>query len=451
MATDLRTALLRFVLEHQHDALVVLDGQGRVLETNEGARRYTPELLMQLVGGLVDVLRRSRDKCTTTASADGRTFRLEGASVDDVLVVSLRELPREVEPARQLAPLGPVTASVIEELNDLLTPILIMSSRLVRELEGSTLGMATVIHTGATLAAALTRDVLALARPRFPFVERVDVNDAVLEMKPLVLRLLGADVGVVFELGDGIGESTLDRRRLEHALLNLIVNARDALSDGGRVTISSALVEEHGRLRIALSVSDDGRGMTDDERLRALDPDPDAVRTGVGIGAVHQFVRDSEGELRVQSAPGAGTTVTMLFDRASVDAQLTSASRSGGGETILVADRDERIRWSMRLVLEAEGYKVLLASTQESALALAATNVFQAAIVDERILAQDPRGFLQRLRALRPQHHIIFMTDAANASSRAAGAVAVLTKAFSGDDLLRVVRRVLDGLSAQAS
>ncbi len=429
----------------------MLDGQGRVLEANDSARRFTPELVTQLAGSFVDTLRASRAGCTMTASADGASYRLEGAPVDDVLVVSIRELSRDVDPPRPQAPLGPVTASVIEELNDLLTPILIMSSRLVRELEGSSANMASVIHTGATLAAALTRDVLALARPRFPFVERVDVNDAVREVKPLVVRLLGADVDVVLELADGLGESTLDRRRLEHALLNLIVNARDSLGEGGRVTISSALVEYRGRSRILLAVSDDGRGMTEEARLRALEGDRDAARIGIGIAAVHRFVRDCGGELVVESAPGKGTTVKMFFERACAEQRRAIPVRKkGGGETVLVADRDERIRWSMRLVLESEGYVVLLASTQESALALAASTPFDVAVVDDRILSHEPRAFLQRLRARAPQHRLVFMTDAVRTDTHG-GAVAVLTKAFSGDDLLREVRRVLDGAASHPS
>src|SRR6185369_16494016 len=123
------------------------------------------------------------------------------------------------------------------------TPILIMSSRLARDLEeGSKASMASVIHTGATLAAALTRDVLGLASPRVPLVERVNVNEAVLEIRTLIERLLGRDIDLVLALDDSVSDVMIDRKRLEHALLNLVINARDALPEGGRVTISSGLV-----------------------------------------------------------------------------------------------------------------------------------------------------------------------------------------------------------------
>lgn len=468
---DHRAALLRFVLERHRDAVVVLSPDGRVVESNGSARDLEPEISSLFerpdadarFAGFLDELRAAGEAYTLVAAREGRVYRLEGAAVDGWYVVVAREVSEEqlrdaeLQQLRSRASLGLVAASLVHDLNNLLTPILIMSSRLAREVEpGSRANMASVIHTGAALAAGLTREVLALARPRAPMIERVSVNETIVGLRPLVERLLGSDVELVVDLDDGAGDARLDRKRLEHALLNLVVNARDALPQGGRVTVTSRLVHHDGRARIAIAVADTGIGMTKDVRTHAFDSffttKSESGGLGLGLTSVHRFARESGGDVAIDSEPMNGTTVRIFLEQEPADEPPRDsgpqAGGSGGrGEVVLVADRDERVRESVQIALESEGYRVLSAGTQEGALEIAATNAIHVAIVEDRLMRRDPRGFFHRLRALRPNHRLVFMTEGSLGSAVAEGAITVLPKAFSEEDLLRAVRRALDGAS----
>ena len=469
MERDHRAALLRYVLERQREAVVVLSPNGRVVESNASAQGLDAEITRLFerpeadarFAGFLDDLRASGEGYTLVAARAGRVYRLEGSAVDGWYVIAAREVSEEklrdaeLQQLRSRASLGLVAASLVHDLNNLLTPILITSSRLARELDGdSRANMASVIHTGAALAAGLTREVLALARPRVPMVERVTVNDAVLELKPLIERLLGPDVELVLDLDDATGDAHLDRKRLEHALLNLVVNARDALPQGGRVSISSRPIDHEGRPRLVLAVADTGLGMTHDVRTQAFDSffttKADAGGLGLGLTSVQRFARESGGDVLIDSEPSRGTTVRIFLERQPSDgpaprARAARDAAPGRGEVVLVADRDERVRASIALALESEGYRVVTAGTPEGAIEIAAANALDVAIVEDRLTRRDPRGFFQRLRALHPHHRLVFMTESSIASCVPDGVLTVLPKAFSEEELLRAVRRALDG------
>lgn len=468
MQSDLRAALLRYVLEKQTDALVVLDREGRVVASNASARGHAIDLEGLFDGAasdarvatFLDELGVSGMSETVVACARGGVHRLVGTAVDGWRIVVVRgasEPPRvdvELRRLRAHATLGGVAANVVHALNDVLTPTLIMSSRLALELRNRRreAAMASVIHTGATLAAALTRDVLDLVRPRMPMIERVDLNDAMLEMRPLLERLLTDDVKLSLLLDESAGAAMIDRRAFEHALLNLIVNARDALPEGGRVTVASSVVEQEGRTWAVVSVADTGVGMTDAVRERAFETffttKGDAGGLGLGLTAVERFVHESGGSVGIDSAPGRGTTVSIRLERTPQDdvparapARAYADARSS---TVLLATRDERVRESMRLVLEAEGYRILAAATQDAARQLASEHELLVAVIDDQFLRRDASAFLHAVRARSPAVHIVFVTDAVRRHWAATGAVTVLAKPFSGDDIVRAVRRAVD-------
>lgn len=317
--------------------------------------------------------------------------------------------------------------------------------------------MATIIQTSASLAAALARDVLALARPRAPMVQRSRVNDSVIEIRPLLERLLGEDITLVVDLAPEAGEAMVDPKRLEHALLNLVVNSRDALPDGGRITISTRATEDRGRPSVVLAVADTGGGMASVVRERAFESffttKAESGGLGLGLSSVQRFAAESRADVAIDSELHRGTTVSIRLDRLPVSnegeeprAPGPAAEVGGDGEVILVADPDEHVREAIRLVLDHERYRVVLAATQESALERAAAEPVRVAIIDDRLLRSDPRTFFHRLRALRSDVRLIVMSDATSREG-APMAVTLLAKAFSGEDLLKSVRRALGVVS----
>lgn len=468
MKDDVREALARFALEKLGDALVVLGEGGRVLEANRGARAVDLDLaaLFERRGAdgrltrFFEELESTREATALVTSPRGVPYRLEGTRVDALAVVAIRDLSderrhdEELEKMRFRASLGVAAATVVHDFNNLLTPILIMSSRLARELEvGSRSTMASMIHTSASLATALARDLLALAKPRTPVVQPLGVNDTVLELAPLLERLLGEDVRLILALDPDAGDAMLDRKRLEHALLNLVVNARDALPDGGEITIRTRAVHDELRPRVLLAVSDTGVGMTSDVRARAFDGffTTKAELGGVGLGltSVRHFAADSGADITIDSEPQKGTTVMMLFDRLAHGAgapplPTPDLARGGAGETVLVADRDDSVRKAVQVALEGAGYQVVLAATQESAEDRACEERVRVAILDDRLMGRDADAFLCRLRESRPDLRVVVMCDVA-ADEAAAGATMLLRKAFSDQDLFRTLRRALDG------
>jgi signal transduction histidine kinase len=472
MEERLERALARFVLEEQHDAVVVLERDGSVIAVNASARTLEPEV-MTLVGRgdadarfatFLDDLRASGRSCTLAAGTGERVYRLEGAAVEGRFVVLVREVSagregeEELMNLRARASIGLVAASLLHDFNNLLTPILLLSSRLAREVrEGASLAMARLIHSSAAVAASLTRDVLALARPRAPTptIEQIDVNDVLYEMQPLAERLLGDDVELVLALDPTCRAASLDRRHFEHALLNLVVNARDALRDGGRVTIRSGLVEQSGRTHVLISVADTGVGMTPEVHRHAFDSffttKASTGGLGLGLSSVRRFVRECGGDVSIESAPQKGTTVTLLFDPAGArspseqDARTTaveSAAESEPHEAVLVVDGDTRVREAVRLALEAHGYTVALAWTQQTALERTAEEPIRVALIEDRLMRPDPKCFLHQLRALRPDLRFVLMTDSVVGSLD--GGITMVSKAFSDSELLRAVKQVME-------
>jgi signal transduction histidine kinase/CheY-like chemotaxis protein len=461
MESQLSTALVRFVLDNQHDPMVVLDEHMHVVEWNEAALHPEVDLVGVIeasatdggdarICSFVEELRASRKSQTLLASPSGRVFRLEGTSLERLTLVRARELSerRDVD-----AWLGPVAASLIHDLNNVLTPIVLASGRLVRELDAkgeTTTMVAREIQKGATLAVSLARDVLALARPRIPVREHVDIGEAMVDLQHLIRRMVGENVEIVLALADVDTVAYIDRRRLEHAVLNLVVNARDALRPGGRVTITTSIVERDGKPNVALAISDTGVGMTEDVRRQALDDffTTKAASGGVGLGlaGVRRFVEESGGSVEIDSIAGDGTTVTMFLPcvRAERVPPPAATDGEGHGELVLVADQDERTRDSIKASLEAHGYAAVSTATQDGALEAAGTFSVRVAVLDTTLVRHGPATFLHRLRALAPSIKFVLLSEASAEDHDAGSRVVVLPKPFGEEELVRAVRHTLD-------
>jgi two-component system, cell cycle sensor histidine kinase and response regulator CckA len=477
MQRDLASVLGDFVLDRLSEALVVLDPDGSLVKSNRAASasgrtdivglfddaRRDPRIETFLEGLRLHAVSRAE-----VESANGQTLSLDGVAIDGWFIVLVRddserrELDRELQQLRSGASLALVAATLVHDFNNLLTPVLLLSSRLVSELEKESRAamLASEIHAAANLGSALMRDVLSLSRPRVPLIERVDVNEVVTERLGLIGRLVGDGVEIVPMLDPHLGDVLVDRKRFEHALLNLVANARDAMTGGGRVTIATRLVSGDDGPSISLAVTDTGVGMTDEVRRQAFESffttKADSGGTGIGLASVQRFARESGGHVALETAPLEGTTVTVFLPRLaaseeSVASILHGAEISNGAGKILVADRDERVRRAIQIALEARGYTVVLASSAEGALEAAAVHRVDVALIDTQLTRRDHRGFLQLLRGVSASLRIVFLSVAPRAGSSTTDfEIGFLPKAFSDQELVRAVSEALGSLHGHA-
>jgi two-component system, cell cycle sensor histidine kinase and response regulator CckA len=420
MDGDLHFALSRFVLEHQRDFVIVLGKDGRVVvDINSSARAADLDIAALFdvpvrdvrIEAFLEELELSGLAHTLVASASGAVFRLEGTAVDKFRVVVARQLSKasDAQPA-----LGVVAASFVHDFNNLLTPILLLSGRLARVLGEGSEGamMASDIHASASIATALARDVLALARPRMPAIERVDVNDLLRGIERLTRRLAGPKVDVLFALADEAPlETCVDRKRLEHAVLSLVVAARDAMPNGGQLGISTALVEHAGSQRIALSLTDSGEQAS----TRAADGFP----------------------IDVRSTPERGTSATVLLEVAPI-VPAAQSDEERGTRVVMVAEGDELLRRAVKKVLQAHGWTVVSVASQDDALEAAAVHPLRVAILDASIFRRAPTLFLHQLRALAPKMRLVLSSDHLR-GEQVPPQVVLLTKPFGDEELVRAI------------
>ncbi|MGQ0588048.1 MAG: ATP-binding protein [Sphingosinicella sp.] len=259
----------------------------------------------------------------------------------------------ELRQAHKLQALGQLTGGIAHDFNNLLTVIQGSADMLRRPgiKDDKRMRFAEAIVQAASRAAALTGQLLAFARRQPLQPEVIDVNDLICGMVDLLDRTLGERVNVVTALGPSACSVEADRAQLESALLNVAVNARDAMPDGGDITLATALCDELEGRMIAISVRDSGLGMDEETLGRAIEPffttKGTGEGTGLGLSQVYGFATQSGGDVRIDSAPGEGTTVTLLLPCSGATAATRGQEALGPlvsrrqGRILLVEDNDE--------------------------------------------------------------------------------------------------------------
>lgn len=483
--------LHRLVYEHSADPIVVIDDDGRMLSANRAARElagvdveklflWTPQrdpeltsLRAQLrVGGRgVAELRLPGGDGET-----GRVFALQGRAHGPSYVVVLRDitdlrrLEEEVRHLRRLEDVGHLAASVVHDFNNVLTAIACAVSVLVGDVAGQERpsALARDIRAATDRAAGLIRQVLSLVRRQPAAPTRLSLSDAVEETRSLMELVLGPGVELALELDPLLGDALVEREQLDHVLLNLAANARDAMPSGGKVTVATANVpfgdEEvaaaecsHALSYVSLSVTDSGEGMASEVRDRIFERFYTTKQTGQGAGlglaTAYRFVQRSGGCISVRSAPGQGTTVTVFLPRLPSPTQAVDLSRADEGaprgtETLLVIDADDPVRGAVRAVLRELGYSVLDAPTGDLALrqARAATTPVALVLADLRAPGMPGPDVVARLGASGRSPKLLWMSGDTDRAIAERGLVhePMLRKAFSPTQLARRVRDVLD-------
>jgi two-component system cell cycle sensor histidine kinase/response regulator CckA len=368
-------------------------------------------------------------------------------------VTARRALEEQLRQAQKMEVVGRLSAGIAHDFNNLLTVILGMAAvTLARGVaEERTRAAIEDIEAAGLRAADLTKQLAAFGRRQLLHPLVVDLNDVVGEATKLLRRVLPVAIDLDLSLCPDVVPALVDRVQLEQVILNLVVNARDAMPEGGAITISTRTEGEH----VILSVRDCGTGMTAEVRERVFEPffttKPEGKGTGLGLAMVYGIIHQSGGEVTLESEPGRGTVFELRFPRATEPvAPRTPAVVLDGGvadDTILVVDDNEAVLATVRRILEEQGYCVLDASLPENALRLfmAHAGTIDLILSDVRMPKMDGHELVRRCREISPDAKVLFMsgdpggegTDAALPSDP------ILAKPFMPAQLVERVRELL--------
>ncbi|TNC16460.1 response regulator [Methylobacterium terricola] len=390
-------------------------------------------------------------------------------------VTEQRELEEAFRQSQKMEAVGQLTGGIAHDFNNLLTGIVGSLDLLSTRLSQGRLDVAPryieAALTSAHRAAALTHRLLAFAR-RQPLDPRaVDANALVASLEDLVCRTLGETVTLETRLGEGLWPTLCDANQLESAILNLAINARDAMPEGGRLTIETRNVEldavfaaAHGNVAagsyIRLAVTDTGTGMPPEVVRRAFDPffttKPIGQGTGLGLSMIYGFARQSDGHAVIASEVGRGTTVALYLPRHT--GPLAEASPSpaeaplpvaGSGETVLVVEDEPAVRSLIVDVLRDLGYRALEAQDGPAGLAaLRAAGRIDLLVTDVGLPGLNGRQLADAAREHRPGLKVLFITGYAENAAMAgflAPGMQMITKPFPVDLLARRIRTMIEG------
>jgi CheY-like chemotaxis protein len=301
----------------------------------------------------------------------------------------------------------------------------------------------------------LTHQLLAFARREVVRPQPLDLNTAIGDLQELLRRSLGENITLIFRPGPDLPSVTCDPGQLELMLVNLSLNARDAMPDGGSLVIDTHRLGD----RIRLRVCDSGQGMTADVLDRAFDPffttKPKGEATGLGLAMVYGVVTQAGGEVSLASQSGLGTTVTVVLPAGGEvvpdESELTPAATLGNGETVLVAEDEDALRDVAGRILTGAGYRVISADCGDQALEVAAGHTGDIDLLLSDVVMPGMLGkeLAERLTDARPSTRVLYMSGYAQPVLASQGTldpgVELLEKPFSANDLLTAVRKRLDG------
>jgi two-component system cell cycle sensor histidine kinase/response regulator CckA len=392
---------------------------------------------------------------------------IHGFIVDDTDRRTARE---ELLQAQKMEAVGRLAGGVAHDFNNLLGVILGHAELLRLRLGPHHTGASALeqVRLAAERGARLTRQLLAFSRRQVLQPRVLDLNAVIRGMEPMLGRLLGEDVQLVTALEEGLGRVRADEGQVEQVLMNLAVNARDAMPQGGTLTIRTAnagpddgdpLLGTEGARRVTITVSDSGHGMDGATLSRAFEPffttKATGEGTGLGLATVYGIVQQSGGTIEVESAPSKGATFRISLPRVEGEVQQASApppgtAGGGGAETLLLVEDDPALRAVTREVLEGAGYRVHVASRAEEALAVSEAHpaVIDLLLSDVVMPGRSGPELAAELLARRPGLRVLYTSgytsDAIARHGLQEAGVRLLQKPFSPSDLLRAVREALD-------
>jgi PAS domain S-box-containing protein len=383
-----------------------------------------------------------------------------------------RELEDHLRQAQKMDALGQLTGGIAHDFNNLLTVIGGNIETVGRRLQDGKADNAKFIERalgGVARAERLTRQLLAFARRQPLEPKTVDADKLLAGLSDILKRTLGPRIEIEMIRGAGLWRTRVDPNQLEHAVINLAINARDAMPEGGKLTIETAnasLDEAYAAAYsevtpgqyVLISVSDSGMGMPPEVREKAFDPffttKPVGQGTGLGLSQVYGFLKQSGGQVTIYSEPGKGTTVKLYLPRSLTAeeslrvATLPVGDLSAQGETVLLVEDDAEVRSHTAGLLRELGYGVVEAGTMASALVtLQERAEVKLLLTDVGLPDGDGRKLADAARAISPELKILFMTGYTRNAIVHHGlldpGVIVLTKPFNFEGLAARVKAAL--------
>ncbi len=389
-----------------------------------------------------------------------------------------KQLEEQFRQSQKLEAVGRLAGGVAHDFNNLLTVIMGYVEMLTAEPSPSAdfVEYTHEIQSAADRAAALTAQLLAFSRRQIAQPRVIDLNAAVEHSIKLLGRVIGEDVAIKIHLDPNLGRIRADSTHIDQALMNLVVNARDAMPEGGTITIETAnimLDESYAGRHIGvnpgpyamLAVSDTGVGMTAEVRERIFEPffttKESGKGTGLGLSIVYGVVKQNNGDILVYSEPGQGTSFKLYFPLVEAPAEMAEAERRAahlrGAETVLLVEDEERIRKLVVTMLAKQGYRVLEAEGPAAAMAFVGDSSMPIHLVLTDIVMPDMNGFdlAKSVREVRPNVKMLYMSGYTD--NRVSDGWVLdpdtpfLQKPFTAAQLAQKVREALGASGDQAS
>ncbi|MBA2687993.1 MAG: PAS domain S-box protein [Gemmatimonadaceae bacterium] len=498
-------ARLAAIVESSDDAVIGTDLEGRILAWNPGAERMYGYTQSEMLGKYhqilaapedsIDMRAIVRDATTTGVTAhfestrmrkDGRRVlvsvsvspirdkdgKIIGASGISRDVTEHRRLEDEFRQAQKMEAIGRLAGGIAHDFNNILTAISANAEMAMEDLapDHPVREDLVEIRRAGARAAALTRQLLAFSRKQVLQPQTINLNTIVSSVEQMLCRVIGEDVTLAPDLAPNLAFVRADPTQLEQVLMNLAVNARDAMPRGGRLSIATRNIDVDSLLTlpddmpagsyVLLEVSDTGVGMDAKTRTRIFEPffttkEP-GKGTGLGLSTVYGIVRQSGGFITLDSELNAGTSFKLYFPRAE-DTERTHGPSSGeypkvegGSETLLLVEDEAAVRTPLKRALERLGYTVLTACNGVEALGIARTTdaTIDMLISDVVMPEMGGRELGDNMRAINPGLPILFMSGHSEEAVASHGALAkgaaFMAKPFAIQTIVRRIREVLD-------
>jgi PAS domain S-box-containing protein len=461
----------------------VLGGNLRFLKSGKHDQSFYKGLWDTILAGEIwrgEIVNRKKDnslytqRTTITPVRDGAGKLANFIAICDD-ITEYRALEQQLLQAQKMEAVGRLAGGIAHDFNNLLTVIRGYAELMLEESDlGKIRGRAQNIIKASDRTAALTRQLLAFSRKQVLWPQVLDLNAVLAESQKMLPTLIGEDVQVIVIPGPRLGRVKADPGQIEQVLLNLAINARDAMPKGGKLVLETSNVEcdqdycaSHPGARpgpyVMLALSDNGSGMDAETQLHIFEPffttKPKDKGTGLGLATVYGIVKQSGGHVFVYSEPGVGTTFKVYLPR--VDEKAAAApppprfeEKAAVTETILVVEDEESVRHLTRRFLEQRGYRVLEARNGAEALELAAAHAGPIDLLVTDMVMPGMRGheLAGKLSSLRPQMKVLYVSGYTDGSivenGELAPGSAFLEKPFSSDALARKVRQVLNGAAS---
>jgi signal transduction histidine kinase len=445
-----------------------------------------PDELIATIGALLR-MRRAEQEVNRINENLGRLV----ADRTRELVAAREDLARETEDRRKaemalwhtqkLDLIGQLTGGIAHDFNNLLTVITgnlevvhnsIKTDGHAHRKRAAVLQCLVNAEDAAQHAARITQQLLAFARRGSLTLAALHIADFMIEREGFLRRAAGETVRLTLEYGPDIWQCRTDPILLEAAILNLVVNARDAMPDGGTlcIAISNVVIGQADSASgiageyVRVAVSDTGRGMAPEVVERAFEPfftTKEASKgSGLGLSQVYGFSKQSGGHVLIDSSPGAGTTVSLYLPRMMGPPELPGVveapavySDPGGAEIVLIVEDNELVRNTMETITESLGYRVLTASGAAEALQLIGAGTSVDILITDIVMSGGVNGveLADRVRMLRPDLPVLLMSGYPAAGTDEAGDYTILHKPFRSDELARQIRACFDARTPSPS